>query len=119
MRSKWPVAVLMLVIASVFGCSKEPEVAKRQYVESGDRYTAAKKYPEAIIQYRNAIAQDPRYGEARYKLAEVLASAGDPAGAYREYVRAADLLPSNAAVQLRAGQVLLLARQFPEAKERA
>src|SRR5262245_58379609 len=99
-------------------CAKNPEVAKRKYLESGDSYFAAKKYQEAIVQYRNAIQQDPRFGEARYKLAEAYVRVNDPAGAYREYIRAADLMPDNVESQLKAGQMLLLARKFEDAKDR-
>ena len=69
-------AVRILMFASVialtvsFGCSRDPETAKRAYVESGDRYMKDHKVAEAIVEYRNAIKQDARFGEARKKLAE-------------------------------------------------
>jgi tetratricopeptide (TPR) repeat protein len=80
---------------------------------------AEKKFSEAVVQYRNAVSQDERFGEARSKLASAYASMGDGRNALREAVRAADLLPTDEDVQLRAGYLLLLARQFPEAKARA
>jgi tetratricopeptide (TPR) repeat protein len=100
-------------------CAKNTEVAKRAYLKSGDTYFVEKKYNEAIVQYRNAVQQDPRFGEARYKLAESYVRVNDPAGAYREYIRAADLMPANVEAQVKAGQMLLLARQFEDAKVRA
>ena len=60
--------VVLIVVA--FGCQTNPEVAKQEYLKSGDRYVADKKYFEAIVQYRNALQQDPKFGEARRKLAE-------------------------------------------------
>jgi putative PEP-CTERM system TPR-repeat lipoprotein len=113
--------VCLILLASVLStsCAKNPEVAKRAYLESGDKYFAEKKYNEAIVQYRNAVQQDARFGEARYKLAEAYVRVNDPAGAYREYIRAADLMPANVESQLKAGQMQLLARQFEEAKGRA
>ncbi len=42
-----------------------------------------------------------------------------PKAAYREYIRAADLLPDNEGAQLAAGNMLLVARQFEDAKTRA
>ena len=111
----------LILLASVLStsCAKNPEVAKRAYLESGDGYFAQKKFNEAIVQYRNAVQQDPRFGEARYKLAEAYVRIDDPAGAYREYIRAADLMPANVESQIKAGQMLLLARQFEDAKVRA
>jgi tetratricopeptide (TPR) repeat protein len=113
--------VCLIWLASVLStsCAKNPEVAKRAYLESGDGYFAQKKYHEAIVQYRNAVQQDARFGEARYKLAEAYVRINDPAGAYREYIRAADLMPTNVESQLKAGQMLLLGRQFEDAKARA
>jgi tetratricopeptide (TPR) repeat protein len=118
MRHKPIVAVLLLMTALV-GCSSDPEKLKMEYLASGDKFVAEKKYSEAIIEYRNAIAQDARFGEARFKLAKAAEANGDALTAFREYVRAADLLPNDPAVQLRAGQVLLVARRYPEARDRA
>src|SRR4029078_4370864 len=72
-----------------------------------------------VVQNGNAFQQDPLLGEARYKLAEAYVRVNDPAGAYREYIRAADLMPAHVESQLQAGQMLLLARQFEDAKARA
>lgn len=116
MHCKSIVAVLVLSLS--VACSRDPEKLKTEYVASGDRFVAEKKYSEAIIQYKNAIAQDPRFGEARFKLAKASEANGDALTALREYVRAADLLPNDVAVQLRAAQVLFIARQYPEAKAR-
>src|SRR4029079_10687170 len=80
---------------------------------------AEKKYADAIIQYRNAVAQDARYGEARLKLGIAYESSGDARNALREYVRAADLMPDNVGAQLRAARLLVSAGLYPEAKARA
>ena len=41
----------------------------RRYFESGNAYVAQKKYAEAVLEYRNALQVDPRFAEARYRLA--------------------------------------------------
>jgi tetratricopeptide (TPR) repeat protein len=58
--------VALLALAS---CKSNPEVAKKRYVESGDKYFNKARYKEATIQYRNAIRIDQKYGLAYYKLA--------------------------------------------------
>ena len=66
-------AVFLLVITLTVlfeGCHRDPAVAKRKYLESGDRYYAKEKYREAAIQYQNAIKIDPRYAEAHFQLAQ-------------------------------------------------
>ena len=100
-------------------CSKDPEFAKQEYLKSGDRFAAEKKYREAVVQYRNAIQQDARFGEARLKLADAYEKLKDGQNALREYVRAADLLPDNVDAQVKAASLLLAARQFEDAKTRA
>lgn len=98
-------------------CSRDPHAAMLKYAKSGDAYAAAGKHAEAIIEYRNALDKDPRAGDVRVKLADEYLTQGDGAKAIEEYVRAADVLP-DAAVQLKAGKLLLLARRFDDAKVR-
>ena len=80
--------VLVLVVGIAVGaCGKDPEVAKREFLKNGQQYATSGKLKEAIIEYRNAIQQDPRFGEARLALAGALVKTGDNQGAYREYQR--------------------------------
>lgn len=113
------IAVVLALAIFIGGCSKDPEVAKREFAASGDAYFQQKKYAEAVIEYRNAIQQDPRFGEARLKLADTYMELRQPAEAIREYIRAADLLPDNHALQIKAGRMLMLAGQFEDAQARA
>ncbi len=100
-------------------CSKDPGVAKREHFDAGNRFMAQEKYQEAIVEFRNALQQDQRFGEARVQLSEAYAKAGNGLEAFREAIRAADLMPDDVAVQIKAGQFLLLAGQFEDAKSRA
>jgi tetratricopeptide (TPR) repeat protein len=117
MSKRSAVVLGLLLLAS--GCSTDPEVAKPEFVLSGDRYVADTKLREAVVEYRNAIQQDPRFGEARRKLAETYLQLGDAGNAYREFVRAADLMPNDPDAQVKAGEMLLVSRQFTDAKSRA
>jgi tetratricopeptide (TPR) repeat protein len=99
------------------GCSTE--AAKTRHFDRGQQYLAAGKLPEAIIEFRNAVDRDELWGEARYQLAEAYAAHAEPELAYKQYIRAADLLPDDARVQLKAVAYLLLAGQHEDAKVRA
>lgn len=114
-----PVAPLVAGLVIVTACSQDPSARARRYVESGNRYFEQQKYREASVEYRNAVQADPRAGTARQRLADTYARLGDASKALEEYVRAADLLPTDAAVQVRAGNYLLAARRFEDAKSRA
>src|SRR5687767_1794631 len=113
------VTSLALGALAASGCSRDIEKAKREYVERGDRYVQDKNVEAAIIEYRNAIQQDPRFGEAYRKLAAAYLSRGEGTEAVRAAVTAAELLPDVPEAQLEAGSLLLLAGKFPEAKELA
>ena len=108
------VCVLLLAIA----CS-DSEKGKQQYLENGMRFAAEKKFDEAIVEYRNAIRIDGRFGEARWRLAQAYEETENFPAALQEYVRAADLLTDNVEVQVKAATHLLLSRQFLDAKTRA
>jgi putative PEP-CTERM system TPR-repeat lipoprotein len=108
------VVFLCLAAAACSGSGK----ASRDYVENGNRLLKEGKTQEAIIEYRNAIKEDPKSGQARYQLAEAYANGGNTAAAAREYVRAADLLPQETVVQIKASQYLMTTGQFDDAKTR-
>ena len=119
MENRPRILAISIIVAVSISCARDPEIAKREYLASGDQFLSEDKVKEAIVQYRNAVRQDARFGEARYKLAEAYARDGDLVRAAREYIRAADLLPKDAEAQLKAGRFLLLSRQFEDAKTRA
>src|SRR4051794_40896588 len=94
-----------LTLSLTTGCSKDPELAKRRFLQAGDQYVTSNKNREAVIEYRNAIALDARFGEARLKLADAYMRLGDTQNALREYGRAADLMPTNVVAQMKIGQM--------------
>ena len=100
-------------------CSRDPDAAKREHLARADQYVKENKLAEAVIEYRNAINLDARYGEARYKLADVYERQDDAQNAFNEFVRAADLLPDRDDVQVKAAKYLLLARRYDDAKRLA
>ena len=116
---KFSVALLALLLGGAAACSRDPEQAKRAYMESGNRYFQQKQYREAIVEYRNVLRLDAKSGEARKQLATSYLQTGDPVNALREQMRAADLLPNDLGVQVEAGKMLLLLGRFEDAKARA
>ena len=107
------------LFASLTACSVNSDAAKQQHFSRAEQYFLEQKYDEAIVEYRGALQQDPKFAEARFKLAEAYVAKNDYRNAYPEYIRAADLKPDDIAIQMRAGNMLLLARRFEEARTRA
>ena len=117
-QAKWCALVVVTAIATG-ACSENPDTAKREAVTRGDALFERAQYSEAVIEYRRAIQFDVRYGEAHRKLAETYLKTGDAGNAVRELVRAADLLPDDADLQIKVGNVLLATGRFDDARVRA
>ena len=82
----------MLALVS---CSRDPNVVKKRYLESGNKYFDRGKYKEASIMYRNALQKDMRFGPAHYKLALTNIKLGNLAAAVQSLRRAVELLPQD------------------------
>jgi tetratricopeptide (TPR) repeat protein len=85
---------LVAAIALV-SCNRDPNVAKKRYLESGNRYFDKGKYKEARIMYRDARQKDARYGPAYYRLGLVDEKLGLWAEAVQSFRRAIELLPQD------------------------
>jgi tetratricopeptide (TPR) repeat protein len=114
-----PIAAILALGAIGISCSRDPEIAKREYLASGDEFLSQNQVKKAIVQYRKALTQDPQFGEARARLANAYVHDGEVELAAQESVRAANLLPKDVQAQLQAGHLLLLSGQFDEARTRA
>jgi len=112
-------AGVWLLASLVLASCSNPDTEKRRHVERGDQYAAQKRDDFAVIEYASAVKIDPKFGEARLKLAETHERMNNLQAAYPEYIRAADALPDNHDVQLKATRILLLSGQFEDAKARA
>lgn len=92
---------VFLIALSLVSCRRDPNVAKKQYLESGNKYMDRGRFKEAIIQYQNAVKIDPKYGPAHYKLGMVYLDIKPVqiAFAIKEFRRAKELLEKNQAYQ--------------------
>src|SRR6202789_1030890 len=62
------ILALALITTLFVGCSRDPNVRKQKYFESGQRYFDKGQYREAAIQYANAVQIDPRFAQAHFQL---------------------------------------------------
>jgi cellulose synthase operon protein C len=109
--------VLCSLIAVLFtGCSRDPNVRKQKYFESGERYFNKGKFREAAIQYANAVQVDPRYGDAHYQLGKTYLSLHDWNRAYLELSRAVELVPDNYPAHVDIANLLITFRQLKDAQ---
>src|SRR6266540_2151531 len=114
-----PRVVLLIALALLPVACSNPEVQKQRHFERGNQYAAEKRDQFAVIEYANAVRLDPKFGEARLKLAQTYERMNNPRAALPEFIRAADALPADRDAQIKATQILLLGRRFEDAKARA
>ena len=102
-------ACLLLTVIST-GCSRDPNVRKQKYFDSGEKYFAEGKYREAAIQYSNAVQIDSGFAQAHYKLSQVYLKLGDTNHAFPELTRTVELAPDNYRARTDLANILVTAR---------
>ncbi len=105
------ISVLALLVLA--GCTRDPDVQKKKFLELGNRYFQQEKYEEASLLYRKALQEDGRFAEAYYRLALVRLKLGNLDGAGAALLRAFDLDPDNLDAFDKLADLYLLALSQP------
>jgi tetratricopeptide (TPR) repeat protein len=90
------IRVLAAVLACIVGlisCNTDPNVAKKRYLEMGNKYFDRANYKSASIMYRRALEKDKLYGAAYYKLGMTYLKQGSLNLAVTNFRKAVDQLP--------------------------
>jgi tetratricopeptide (TPR) repeat protein len=91
------------------GCTRDPNVRKQKYLESGQRYEKDAKYKEAVIQFSNALKVDKGFAPAHYELGMTYFKMGSIAAGYQEMLKTVALNPANLPARLQVGKIQLAA----------
>ena len=104
-----------LAAVSLISCSRDPNVLKAKYLQTGNKYFDAGRFKEASIYYRKSIETDRKYGPAYYHLALTDLKLASVAGAVPMLRRAHELLQPGTAertdTDLKLSEVLIIAGQ--------
>ncbi|MFZ0292844.1 MAG: tetratricopeptide repeat protein, partial [Candidatus Sulfotelmatobacter sp.] len=112
--------LVLALIASLFtGCSRDPNVRKQKYLQSGHAYYEKGEFAEAAIQFRNAIAVDPSYAAAHYQLALTYLKTQQWPRANQELARTIDLEPKNYPARVEMAKLLIARGNLQQAQEQA
>ncbi len=68
MRKFRAIALILAAVVAFVSCNSDPNVAKKKYLDLGNKYFDRGKYKDATIMYKRALEKDKRYGQAYYKL---------------------------------------------------
>src|SRR5215510_2557189 len=96
-----------LIACLLTSCSRDPNVRKQKYFESGQRYFEKGKYREAAIQYSNAVQVDPRFASAHYQLALTYLKLGESNHAFQQLNRTLEIDPENYSARIDATNMLI------------
>jgi tetratricopeptide (TPR) repeat protein len=107
-----------VVTAATFsGCSRDPNVRKHKYFQSGQKYFQQGKYSEASVQFLNATRVDPAYSEAHYQLGQSYLKMQQWSPAYQEFARTTELDPDNWQARLDLTKLLIAGNNLQQAQE--
>jgi tetratricopeptide (TPR) repeat protein len=108
MKHRKLLTFLSILVLALSSCTRDPKVRAQRYVEQGNKFFAKAKFKDASLMYRNAVRQDPRFGEAYYRLALTdmkLAAFGD---AFRAFSNTVELQPGNVDAKTQLANLYLL-----------
>jgi tetratricopeptide (TPR) repeat protein len=109
--------ILILCVNLIASCSA-PDKDKVEYYQSALEYIEKGEREAAILQLRNALQADAKYGDAHYQLGLLYLEDKQPQKAFGSLLRAADLDPDNLDASLRVAQFYMLSRKTEECRQR-
>jgi len=118
LSSTWCAALAVTLIAvSLLACSLDPSARKQSYFRSGTQYYGKGEYPQAAVQFSNAIRVDPGYADAHFQLAETYLKLQQPDRACDEFAELLKLQPGDYKDRIEMANLLTASHRFAEAKE--
>ena len=97
--------VLVAAIASI-GCGFTPRASEAGYLASGQKYLEKHRYPEAILQFKNAAKLMPKDPEPHYQAGLAYLGQGDVREAVNRFQAALQLNPKHQGAQLRLAELM-------------
>ncbi len=105
-----------------FGCTQDPAARTARHVAKAERYMTEAKYPEAVIEYRNALKFSPQDAHTLFRLGMAYLNQGSKGSAQLAFAalnQAVELDPTLWDAQVKLGELLALSRRFDDAKKKA
>jgi Tfp pilus assembly protein PilF len=100
--------LVIVLLALMAGCSKDPKVQRDKYSASGQKYLTAKKYEEAAIEFRNALRIDKAHIPSLLGIAKAFQQTGNHQDAIAVYQQVIKLDGKNVPARLQLGEYMIL-----------
>jgi tetratricopeptide (TPR) repeat protein len=111
--------LLIAVLAIALGDRLSPTGREARHLKRGDGYFSQQQYREAIIEYQNVLRISPANAHAVRQLGLAHYQSGDLESALGHLLKARELQPADAEVQLKLASIYLRTRQPAKAREHA
>ena len=98
--------VISVLVGALANCNN-PQKNKLDYLARGQEYLKSQLYPEASLEFRNALQIDRNLADAHFGLGETLLAQGNLQEAADRFLQTAKLDQKNITARLRLGQMLL------------
>jgi tetratricopeptide (TPR) repeat protein len=112
------ICLAALVCSLVVSCSRDPQQEAKTHFQKGEGHLKAGKLPEAEVEFKAALQNDPRMGAAYFQLGEIYHRQENPA-AFEAYIRASDLLPNDATAHIKAANYLIAGGRYEDGRTTA
>ena len=110
------ICVLMVAVSA---CSGSKDEAAARYLNSGIELYEAEKLSKASVELRNALQIDPKLASAYYYLALISEKEENWKSLFKNLTRVEQLDKTHIDAKIKLGYLMLLAKQFDQAIERA
>lgn len=117
LKRAFHLVALLLAAALLLSCSLDTNKRKQKYFASGQHYYELGKYPEAAIQFSNAVKLDHNYAEAHYQLGKSYVKLQNWPGAFEELNRTVNLQPDNYAAHIDLCKLLITTGNLAQAQD--
>lgn len=117
MKYRRLLAILPLLLIMV-ACTRDPKVRAQRYVENGNKFFNKAKFADASIMYRRALKEDPRSGEAWYRLALTDYKLAHYSDAFKALTNTVELEPANVDAKSRLAELYMVAASQEKNTER-
>jgi tetratricopeptide (TPR) repeat protein len=112
-------AVIALLLFSLTGCIRDPNVRAQKAYERAEKYLKENKPDAAAIELRRALQLNPQHAKAHYALGTIELQRGDLLRAFQEFVAASTDDPDDHQAQVMVAELLARSHNFTQSKRQA
>lgn len=119
MKNIFKTLTLAVLIFTLSACSGSREEAASKYLNNGIELYDAEKLSKASVQLRNALQIDPKLAKAYFYLALISEKEQNWKSLFKNLTKVEQLDKTHVGAKVKLGYLLLLAKQFDSAIEKA